>query len=130
MRIGNVAGADSLFAAIGRGRRVQLDRFPNGQGPRRSYIAPEDFLQVVQALIRCPLDDVPSILNVSAPKATEMQAIAEAAGCEVSWKEAPETANELVELDTSLLQRIVPLPMSCAEPERLLVSWKSRGVVK
>lgn len=126
MRIGNVAGADSLFAALRAGRQVTLDRFPDGQGPRRSYIAPEDLVNVLVGLLRCALDDVPELVNVSAPKATPMQAIAEAAGCEIAWRDAHATASPIVELDTTRLQKLVPLPTSSAEPDRLLQAWRGR----
>ncbi|SMC56468.1 NAD dependent epimerase/dehydratase family protein [Primorskyibacter flagellatus] len=127
MRIGNVAGADSLFATMRASPHVTLDRFADGQGPRRSYIAPQDFLHALVGLLRCPLDDAPFLVNMSAPKATSMQAIAEAAGCDIAWKEASENANALVELDTTRLQKIAPLPMSSADPDRLLETWRSRA---
>lgn len=125
MRIGNVAGADSLFATMRAGRHVTLDRFADGQGPRRSYIAPEDLLHALVGLLRCPLDSAPLLVNVSAPQATPMRAIAEAAGCGIAWREATENANPIVELDTTRLQKIAPMPSSSAEPDRLLRAWRN-----
>ncbi|TCS66390.1 nucleoside-diphosphate-sugar epimerase [Primorskyibacter sedentarius] len=127
MRIGNVGGAESLFAAMSGRAPVTLDRFPEGQGPRRSYIAPEDLLHVVLGLATCALKQLPTIVNVAAPRATSMQEIVQAAGKDVAWRTAPEGANALVELDTARLQKIVPLPQSAADPERLVQFWANRS---
>lgn len=119
LRIGNVAGAESLFAAIAAGPDVTLDRFADGQGPRRSYIAPSDLAAVLLAVIRAPLDRLPDVLNVAAPATTAMADIARAAGRDVRWRDAPDTALAEVRLDTAALQSLFDLGPTSADPHWL-----------
>lgn len=126
MRIGNVAGADSLFASIKRGQDINLDQFPDGKGPERSYISPSDLGRVISALVLADLDELPKVVNVSAPVATEMEAIAREAGCVVNWQSAPETANKRVALDTTRLNNVIALGPEAADARWLVEDWKAR----
>lgn len=125
LRIGNVAGADSLFAALARGGPVTLDRFTDGQGPWRSYLSVPGFARALDALLSCPLDARPLTLNLAAPRPLAMEAIARAAGREVDWREAPAGAAPMVWLDTGRLSRIVALPGETAET--LVAQWHAAG---
>ncbi|SPF79432.1 NAD-dependent epimerase/dehydratase family protein [Pseudoprimorskyibacter insulae] len=127
LRIGNVAGADSLFAAIKRGASLTLDQFENGHGPERSYIAPTDLARVLAHLATMPAA-LPPVLNVAAPKATAMQAIADAAGRTVHWRPAPNGANQIVGFDTTLLQSICPLPENSTDADWLVQDWRKREI--
>lgn len=126
LRIGNVAGADNLFGNLRPGGQAILDRFEDGHGPERSYIAPEDLVRVLVAVMSAA--SVPPVLNVAAPVPTPMEDIARAIGCEVKWKDAPETALRWVWLDTTPLQEVCPMTAKAAEAEYLVASARRSGV--
>lgn len=125
MRIGNVAGADSLFDAIGRGAgSVTLDRFETGEGPRRSYVSLRVLAQAIEILLNCPVDPAPLIVNVATQPPLAMEDIARAAGCGVDWRAAPQGAAPMVWLDTSRLARLTDLPGETAAA--LVDEWRGR----
>lgn len=107
MRIGNVAGCDAIFGAMARGG-VTLDRFADGQGPRRAMIGPADLAQVLLALLDAPAR--PPVLNVARPGLVAMQDLLAAAGVGFDWRPAPPEALAELALDVTLLQGICPLP--------------------
>ncbi|WP_186766466.1 NAD-dependent epimerase/dehydratase family protein [Puniceibacterium confluentis] len=123
LRIGNVAGAESLFAAMSRSQVVHLDRFSDGAGPERSYIAATDLAQVLAKLATLPRQDLPEVLNVAAPVSTSMESIVRAAGRQVVWRDAPAAATRRVILDTARLNALCPLRMENARPEYLVSDW-------
>ncbi|WP_372614067.1 NAD-dependent epimerase/dehydratase family protein [Aquicoccus sp.] len=111
MRIGNVAGADSLFAAIRRGKgAVTLDRFDSGEGPWRSYVSLRALAQAIETLLNCAIPPMPLTVNVATQPPLAMEAIARAAGCDVNWRAAPDGAAPMVWLDTGRLARLTALP--------------------
>lgn len=126
MRIANVAGADMLFGNMTPGRPVRLDRFPDGTGPRRSYIGPIDLAKVIGAL--CVTKTLPSILNVAAPRPTAMADLARAADCPITWAEAPPSAHRAVCLNTARLQSLCPLSENAASASRLVAEARQSGV--
>ncbi|SMX26151.1 NAD dependent epimerase/dehydratase family protein [Pelagimonas phthalicica] len=126
LRIGNVAGAESLFGNMTPGGEVFLDRFPNGKGPERSYIAPPDLGQVIADLIRAKTVTGP--INVASPEPVEMAELAVAAGCHVTWKPAPGNAVQSVVLDTRRLQAICDLGANASDPTHLVEGAKIGGV--
>lgn len=126
MRIANVAGADSLFANMKPGGSLRLDRFPNGQGPLRSYIAPDDLARAIVALVFAK--DIEGPVNIAAPSVTAMQDLALAVGCKVAWQEAPPQAIASVSLDTSKLARLLPLSERSADASYLVNSARRGGV--
>ncbi|MGX9356002.1 sugar transferase [Roseobacteraceae bacterium S113] len=105
LRLGNVAGADSLFRAICMRGPVTLDRFADGTTPRRSYVAPDDLAAVIQGLARRAPHDLPSVLNIAGRTPVAMGDIAVAAGAASVERAAPEGALPLHHLDTGALQR-------------------------
>lgn len=124
LRIGNVAGAESLFAAIEAGDALRLDRFADGTGPRRSYIAPGDLARVIAALSVLPLEQLAPVYNVAAPGVTAMADLAQSAGRVVTWRPAPKTAVPCVALDTTRLQGVLPLPLQASDADWLVADWK------
>lgn len=126
LRIGNVAGADSLFANLRKAHRVILDRFEDGQGPERSYLAPRDLARVIEEMLRDP--GAEGVINVSAPRPTPMAEIARACGASIEWRKAPATAQRQVWLDTSRLDRVLSLSAEAALPEYLVNSARDSGV--
>ncbi len=132
LRFANLAGGDSLFAAMERAKaaartsstggtggaaQITLDRFADGQGPRRSYIAPHDLARALEVLIAAPLEGAqaagmqagaPLVINCAAGGATSMEDIARAAGVDVVWRPAPEGAAQCVALDVRQLAQYAP----------------------
>lgn len=126
LRIGNVAGADSLFANMRPGDVITLDRFKDGSGPRRSYLAPADLTLGMFACLK--IDVLPKVMNLAAPVPTEMDALANAAGCEVQWRAAPDTAAQVVWLDTARMNGIYPINTGCGAADYLVRDAASTGV--
>lgn len=126
LRIGNVAGADSLFANLRPGGEITLDDFGGGRGPARSYIAPSDLFRVIEALIRDP--EASGIYNVAAPRPTAMEDIVRAAGAAVCWRPALAGAFPMMWLDTGRLSRHLVLPDRSADPGWLISSARETGV--
>lgn len=120
LRIGNVAGADSLFGNLRAGGEVILDDFGQHQGPARSYIAPRDLVRVIEALIRDPA--VQGVFNVAAPRPTRMADLVHAGGATIRWRTAPPAAFPMMWLDTGRLSRHVHLPETGAEAAWLVAS--------
>ncbi|MGH1412440.1 MAG: NAD-dependent epimerase/dehydratase family protein [Pelagimonas sp.] len=126
LRLTNVAGADGLFNNMKPKGSVTLDRFEDGQGPRRSYIGSLDLAKVIETLANAP--DICGIINIAAPRTTPMEDLAKAAGCDVSWKPAPPSAIASVMLETSRLQNLIDLGAKAAEPEHLISCARQGGV--
>ena len=126
LRIGNVAGAESLFGNMRSGKPVVLDQFENGQGPERSYISPQDLARVFIALLHD--ETARGVYNVAAPDPVRMQDLAKAAGCEVIWRRAPIHAVQSVILDTSCLARHVPLAAPSSDPATLVACAQKAGI--
>lgn len=120
LRIGNVAGADALLAQDGP-RRI-LDRFADGQGPRRSYIGPRALAQILAGLSRLEVA-LPKCLNIALEGPVAMADLCAAAGLEVEWRPAPPEALPEVTLDTRRLARIMPVPK--ADPAEIIADWRA-----
>lgn len=126
LRIGSVAGAESLFGNLRPGHPLTLDRFADGQGPFRSYIAPQDLARVTDALMRAP--SARGAFNVAAPYPVRMQDIVKQAGATLEWRPAPETALQHVTLNTERLMAICPLEADTAAPSHLVAGARASGV--
>jgi nucleoside-diphosphate-sugar epimerase len=125
MRIGNVAGAESLFGSLRSNADIVVDRFPDGQGPRRTYIAPHDLARIVMALMA--RNDLSGPINVAAPVPTDMYDIAKAYREDVHWSAAPEGALQDVVLDTTMLSEVLRLNPVTAQPKHLIASARATG---
>ncbi|WP_375257685.1 NAD-dependent epimerase/dehydratase family protein [Citreimonas sp.] len=127
LRIGNVAGAESLFASLCRGGAVTLDHFADGQGPVRSYIGPIDLTRVLAALIRASTLD--GVLNVAAPEPVAMQALVQAAGAPLRWREAPNGATQSLMVDATRLSRLCRLNTTASDPAAILAQVRAAGAL-
>ncbi|WP_412564959.1 NAD-dependent epimerase/dehydratase family protein [Thalassobius sp. MITS945101] len=127
LRIGSVAGAESLAAAVHCGREITLDRFGSGHGPHRSYIGPADLAEVLAALSRLPAATLPAALNIGATHPTRMDQLLIAGGWPFGWRDAPDTARECATLDTTLLQSLVSLPDLSGNPAEIAAQWQRWG---
>ena len=111
LRIGNVFGADALMrnaACLTPGGALRIDRFPDGQGPLRSYIGPATLARVIGTLA-ADRAALPPVLNLAVPGAVAMTDLATAAGVPWCWTPAPPSAVQRVLLDCGALARRVEI---------------------
>ncbi|MEX3313979.1 NAD-dependent epimerase/dehydratase family protein [Sulfitobacter sp. PS-8MA] len=120
LRIGNVAGADAILGGWRPG--MELDRFPEGRTPRRSYIGPVTLARVLHQL--CARTALPPVLNLAAPGVVEMGALLDAAG--LAWQPRPAGPGSIaaVELDTNALERLVSFAPENSTPAGLVGEWQ------
>ena len=128
LRLGNIAGADSLSRALVRPGPITLDRFGGSGGtaggPRRAYLGIEDLARALGALLRLPAAAMPTHLNLAGPAPVAMEALARAAGREVLWRPAPAAALPVLALNTTRLSALTGGPLhSSADPGALLAQW-------
>ena len=123
LRLGNVAGADTLFSVLERGGPVVLDRFPDGNGPRRSYIGPEDLARLLGRLATCPLDELPGCVNGTGPRPVAMADIVRAAGAELRWRPAPASALPLMALDPARMETLTGRLEGSGSARGLVAQW-------
>ena len=107
LRIGNVAGCDTLADAVAR-PPVVLDRFADGQGPRRAMLGAADMTRALPALLAAA--DRPPVVNLARPGLVAMADLLDALGVPFGWRPAPPSALQALEMDVTLLQGICPLP--------------------
>ncbi|WP_095587908.1 NAD-dependent epimerase/dehydratase family protein [Actibacterium ureilyticum] len=125
LRIGNVAGADQLLGRVGA-VPLTLDRFANGQTPRRSYIGPRSLARVLAELVTVSLERaLPSVLNVAAPGSVSMAALLRAAG--QAWSPAPASGAAIaqVTLDTRLLRQHVDFTPAESTAAGIVAQWRA-----
>jgi hypothetical protein len=96
---------------------VVLDRFADGQGPRRAMLGPLDLCHVLQGLLAAPAR--PPVLNVARPGLVSMADVLMAAGVAFDWRASPKGALPELGLDVTLLQGIFSLPV--ADPGDMVV---------
>ncbi len=127
LRMGNVVGADMLFAELDRGGPVCLDRFASGRGPARSYLTIPDLARVVQAIAAMPERALNGasvrILNTAGSRPLAMADLARLAGRQITWRTAPGAALEHLELDTSRLNALVGPLGDSSDPAAAMRSW-------
>ncbi|PJE26736.1 NAD dependent epimerase/dehydratase family protein [Pseudooceanicola marinus] len=128
LRLGNIAGADSLSRALVRPGPITLDRFGGSGGtaggPRRAYLGIEDLARALGALLRLPGGAMPTHLNLAGPAPVAMEALARAAGREVLWRPAPAAALPVLALNTTRLSALAGGPLhGSADPGALLAQW-------
>ncbi|CUH51484.1 Nucleoside-diphosphate-sugar epimerase [Shimia marina] len=121
LRIANVVGADSLFAAMTRGGPVTLDAFEVGQSPVRSYATPEILWQAVCAALSA--ERLPEVLNVAAANPVAMHQLLEAAQHRFVWQPAPFTAVAEVSMNVTRLQRLTGRRLT-VPPEEMIRQWQ------
>lgn len=124
LRISNVVGCDALLLNAARGRQIKLDRFPNGESPRRAYISPVVLGQVLRRLLAkdAPL---PRILNVTQAGSVGMADLLRAADIPWDWIPAGPSALAALELDSTQLASLVDVPP--ATPSQLIADARAAG---
>lgn len=123
LRIGNIVGCDTISAAMARGD-VVLDRFNDGQSPRRAMIGPQTFGEMMCALLAAPVP-LPAVLNVAASGLVGMADLVAAADLSWRWQEAPAYALPALNLDLSRLKSLVTVP--AADPLDLIAQARLAG---
>ncbi|AJE45229.1 NAD-dependent epimerase/dehydratase family protein [Celeribacter indicus] len=127
LRIGNVAGADMLLGSATRhppgAPPLWLDIYPDGDGPRRSYIGPQSLLRVLLALHRAP-GPLPAVLNLAAPHPVGMKALLAAAV--VPWRPRPQTdaTRQDITLDCGRLTALLPSVGIAASAGAICGEWR------
>ena len=124
LRLGNVVGADSLRNALIGRNPVILDRFLDGRGPIRSYIAAGDLARVFEAVLSCSGQRVPELLNVAAPEPIHMEQLVREAGKGFEWRPAPDGATQSVVMDTSRLMKFADDRIVCRTPKAMIEDWR------
>lgn len=119
LRIGNVAGADALFAAAKRHaetrKPMQLHRLPDGTAPVRSYIGPRDLFDAVHAL-SARHEGPARVVNVAHPQPVRLDAMLQAYKShllpDLEWGDAPlpDGVPAVVTLSTDKLDEFVKFP--------------------
>ncbi len=114
LRIGNIAGADTILGKFPSTTPLVLDQVPgHSRGPVRSYIGPQALAAVVARLAQL-WPSLPPVLNVALPKAVAMADLLDAAG--VPWHFGPLNPRAIpkVGLDVSRLAALTMLPAASA----------------
>ncbi|WP_412509093.1 NAD-dependent epimerase/dehydratase family protein [Roseovarius sp. SYSU LYC5161] len=125
LRVANVLGADSLTPNLCPSNDpVTLDRFEDGRGPLRSYVAPGDLARVIAALADLPPDALPPVLNIASGDPVEMADLAGAAGRPVRWRHAPPEAIQAVTLSTGRLTRLLPGLETRKTAAAMIADWQ------
>ena len=120
LRIGNIGGLDAILGNWKPG--FQLDQFPDGTTPHRSYIGVASLAQTLAVLMQTP--SLPGCLNIAEPGAIAMGDLLDAAGLGWSPRPASDTAIARVEMDVSRLSMVTDtLPKNC-DPGRLVQEWQ------
>lgn len=121
LRIGNVAGADSLLSQViaGRAEPLVIDRFADGGTPLRSYIGPGTLAELLLQLAGFP-GRLPEILNVGTPDPVEMGALADAAG--LCWNPRPQSdaRHQRITLDCGRLWSLLPGQAGASDPAAIV----------
>jgi len=130
LRIGNIAGLDTLLGGVKRGQTALLDPVM-GQtgGPIRSYIGPQSLGVVVAKLAGTAAlgQPLPKVLNVAVAPAVSMGDLLDAA--DVRWRFGPSNPDVIakVDLNVSLLAGLIGLPPSAGELDMMVAEWKGLG---
>ena len=121
LRLGNVLGADALLGV--KRDHYLVDRFADGQSPRRSYIAPHQFGMIIAQLVN-QFNSLPKLLNVATPRPVSMGALLDAANLNWEAQPAPKTAISEVALDTTRLEKHITFDANASDAEVLVNDWK------
>lgn len=128
LRIGNVAGADALLGAAADWRTGdaprQLDIYPDGDGPRRSYIGPSRLAQVLRSLA-LRVEPLAQVVNVAAPRPVSMNALLDAAGIDWEPRYVPASPLQDIVLDCSRLESLSDIDCSDGDATNLVAQWRT-----
>ncbi|MDA7427670.1 NAD-dependent epimerase/dehydratase family protein [Primorskyibacter aestuariivivens] len=124
LRIGNVVGADSLFASLTRTETPRLDQFPDGFGPVRGYLRIETLAASVEAIATSDLETLPCVINVADASPIDMADILRAAGRDFDWKPAPDGATPCMQMEMTRLVGVLGHPLEPVDAHALVAEWR------
>lgn len=124
LRIGNVVGADSLFASLTKTTRPRLDRFPDDRGPVRSYLRTETLAASVRAIATSDIKTLPSVVNVAEANPIDMADILRAAGRDFDWNPAPDGAIPCMQMDVTRLAGVLGHSPEPVDADALVSDWQ------
>lgn len=130
LRIGNVAGADTLMICARNASSaapLALHRYPDGDGPRRSYINPACFVRAITSLVMHPAP--PEVVNFAAPAPVKMRDLLDAAGVPWIWRPCTEPRTQSLVLDVSRLAAIHPFTPQDSEPASMVAHLRDAPVI-
>ncbi|WP_299047634.1 NAD(P)-dependent oxidoreductase [uncultured Tateyamaria sp.] len=120
LRLGNVAGADAILGGWAPG--FQLDQYPDGNTPARSYIGPGTLAHVLVQLTTST--DPPAVLNIAAPGTVAMGDLLDAAGLRWTAKPATDRTIGKVQLDTTQLERMIRFEPKDSTAAGIVADWR------
>jgi hypothetical protein len=103
---------------------VTLDRFADGQSPKRMMIGPLSLGRAFADLLQLDTIAAP-ILNLAQPGMVAMADMLLAAGHAWTWQDAPDTAIAALELDITAVQTLIDL--APADPADLIAQARLAG---
>lgn len=124
LRLGNVAGADAILGNWRQG--FTLDTFADGTTPERSYIGPTCLARVLFTIANS--DNLPDIVNVSAPGAVAMGDLLNAAQLDWTSRPATEATIARVALETGLLERFVTFSPNDSTAAGIVADWRGQSM--
>lgn len=126
LRLGNVAGADTLLLKLAKsadGRAIEIDIFNEGRGPVRSYIGAKALVSVLLSLCIYP-DTLADILKIGTPEPISMDALADAAHHPWTPRVPKGSALQNISLDCNRLASLHPFQQRDSRPEETVRQWK------
>ncbi|WP_417268279.1 NAD-dependent epimerase/dehydratase family protein [Celeribacter baekdonensis] len=127
LRIGNAAGADMLLGnAMARAAKevpLRLDIFPDGDGPRRSYIGPLSLFRLLCGLIATD-QPLPPVLNLGVRHPVAMNALLEAAGVPWTAVPVPVSGHQNITLNCAALFDICPQVTLADTAADIVAEWQ------
>lgn len=122
LRIANVAGADQLLGQLEPDITPNLHMFEDGTTPKRSYITPQGFADVMGQLVKQP-SQWPPILNVTAKTSVYMGDLLSQAGRIWTHSPAPAQLPPCVALDSVRLAQHVNIDSMAGNSEEIIAQW-------
>lgn len=113
LRIGNVAGADTLLSLAEQGS-LALDLLADDTTPVRSYIGPRDLAKTLSILMNTPARKGAHVLNIAHPQPVTIGDLLSAyrtkTNAALMWakRRAPASTIPKVVLNTKALERLIP----------------------
>jgi nucleoside-diphosphate-sugar epimerase len=123
LRIANVIGADALLMSVEKGP-VTLDKFPDGQSPKRMMIGPLSLGQALVDLLEQGMIAAP-VLNLAQPGLIAMGDMLVALGHDWTDRVAPDTAIAALEIDITAARNLIDL--TPADPADLIAQARLAG---
>jgi len=126
LRIGNVAGAESLLgesSEFTEAAPMTIEQFPDGRSSRRSYIGPVQAGDMLAKLATCP-NPLPATLNFAGIAPVYMDDLATAARIPWHFVPAPEGRQQTRVLDCTALSQLISMPAGTDDPETIVREWQ------